>query len=473
MLASNISDRGRATRTTRVALIAAVMAVAVPALAVEIEAAEEPALTGSVGVAGAVALDSPSADPGDTMLQMHSSPGAQFHIGDRLRINFFEHLELPQPAGADMTTAMRTFYQRLDLSGEYRVDVDGTIAIPLLGQFHVDGSSLDELRSEIAIAFERETGRGGDVHVAIVERQPVFVMGVVRNPGSYAFSPGMIVLQAVALAGGFERLPEGATQHLEARRERERLAQATQRHRRLIAQRARLLEERDGKPASGPHPVLAQARPEVAILIDGERSLREVEAAARQSEVDSQAAALESARGELAALRESVGLVEQQIEARSERLRVLQQMQGRGVANLEIVWTARKDVTDFELQREQLLSAIHVAEQKVVQAELAMSRIELDHRARVARDLVAVADEIAQLETTIATAGDMARALEALAASRGIGPQDSVRIEILRRTAHGVATLDAGESTDLMPGDVVKVVVERADSAPAAQAMLR
>ena len=49
-------------------------------------------------------------------------------IGDRLKVTFFERLDLPavgtdprQAAGAPL----RTFYQRMDLSAEYSVDQDG------------------------------------------------------------------------------------------------------------------------------------------------------------------------------------------------------------------------------------------------------------------------------------------------------------------------------------------------------------
>lgn len=405
-----------------------------------------------------------AAQPAETGQEptVHSAPGARFHIGDRLQIDFFEHIDLGQSGSgvAGMNSSMRTFYQRLDLTGQYSVDVDGAIAIPLLGRFAIEGRSVEDLRDEIKAAFETETGRGGDIHIAITERQPVFVTGVVRNPGSYGFVPGMIALQAIALAGGMERLPEGSSQMLEMLRERERHAQAVQRLKRLTAQRARLMEERDGTPSG--EALLADASDEVRPLLGAERMLLEAEAAAQQSELDLQDAMLASAEGELVALRESVGLVERQIDVRSERMQVLQQMQGRGIVNLEVMWGAQKDVTDFELQREQLATAIHLAEQKVAQAELAREKVGLDHRARIARELAEVDDEIAQVESTIAASQDMVRTLETVAL-RGVARAEEIEIEILRRTANGVTTLPANEGSDLMPGDVVKV---QANGAP-------
>src|SRR5690606_35686860 len=98
----------------------------------------------------------------------------------------------------------------------------------------------------------------------------------------YGFAPGMIALQAIALAGGFERMSDSAAQHLDVMRERERLAQAMQRLTRLSAQRARLIEERDGERVSAAHPMLVPATQDADDRLDGERGLLEVQAAMRQ-----------------------------------------------------------------------------------------------------------------------------------------------------------------------------------------------
>jgi protein involved in polysaccharide export with SLBB domain len=392
-----------------------------------------------------------------------SPPAARLHLGDRLQIKFFEHLDLGQADSARTNPLMQTFYQRTDLSGEYRVDVHGTIAVPLLGKMTVQGRSLDELQDRIEAAFEDRTGRSGDVHITILERQPVYVMGVVRNPGSFSFVPGMIALQAIAHAGGFERLREGSGELLEARRERERAAQTRQRLKRLMAQRARLLAQRDGnlKPSDGSLLSLASADNKKDELLPAEMTLLEVETAALESAADFQDALLASAKGELEALRESVKLVGAQIKVRSERLRVLERAQGRGISSVENLWNAQKDLADFELQRKQLTTAIHAAEEKVAQAKLAKTQARLDRRAKLARDLMTVEDEIAQLEQTVAASEGIANAVEAAATVRGVGPDRAIRIEILRRTERGVRTFPAGESTDLMPGDVIKVGTQR------------
>jgi polysaccharide export outer membrane protein len=99
--------------------------------------------------------------------------------------------------------AVVTFADR-DLSGHFRISETGTIALPLLGTLHAGGMTAPELQSAIAdrlIGLKLFTKPS--VTVEVLEYQPVYVLGDVNNPGRYRFTPGMTVLGAVALAGGF------------------------------------------------------------------------------------------------------------------------------------------------------------------------------------------------------------------------------------------------------------------------------
>ena len=42
-----------------------------------------------------------------------------------------------------------------------------------------------------------------DVSVEILTFEPIFVLGEVNKPGSYAYAPGLTMLKAIALAGGY------------------------------------------------------------------------------------------------------------------------------------------------------------------------------------------------------------------------------------------------------------------------------
>ncbi len=90
------------------------------------------------------------------------------------------------------------------LTGEFRVDDQGQIAMPLIGNVTAAGRSPKELESEIARALLRgDYLKNPHVTVEVIAYRPIFVLGEVAKPGQYPYQPGMTFLTAVAIAGGF------------------------------------------------------------------------------------------------------------------------------------------------------------------------------------------------------------------------------------------------------------------------------
>lgn len=90
------------------------------------------------------------------------------------------------------------------LTGEFRVSDSGTIALPMLGTVRAAGFRPAELSASIAGALVRAGfERDPSVAAEVAAYRPIFVLGEVNKPGQFAYQPGMTVLAAVALAGGF------------------------------------------------------------------------------------------------------------------------------------------------------------------------------------------------------------------------------------------------------------------------------
>lgn len=90
------------------------------------------------------------------------------------------------------------------LSGEYRVNDTGRIALPLLGSVLAAGSSTTELESKIADGLKKSgILRDPSIAVEVIAYRPIFVLGEVNKPGQFPYQPGMTVVTAVAVAGGF------------------------------------------------------------------------------------------------------------------------------------------------------------------------------------------------------------------------------------------------------------------------------
>lgn len=90
------------------------------------------------------------------------------------------------------------------LTGEFRVNDHGAISIPLLGAIPADGMTTTQLEQSISAELrQKKVLLEPSVSVEIIDYRQVFILGEVVKPGQYPYEPGMTVLTAVAVAGGF------------------------------------------------------------------------------------------------------------------------------------------------------------------------------------------------------------------------------------------------------------------------------
>jgi len=81
----------------------------------------------------------------------------------------------------------------------------GTIQYAVLGEMRIMGLTLGELEQRITSGLKN--GKyliDPKVVVSIDEYRPFFINGEVYKPGGYPYVPGLTVLKAVSLAGGFK-----------------------------------------------------------------------------------------------------------------------------------------------------------------------------------------------------------------------------------------------------------------------------
>lgn len=95
-------------------------------------------------------------------------------------------------------------FDQKQLTADYTVGDSGTIDIPLLGPVRAAGRQADGLAHAIAVGLqERGILRRPNVAVEVRKYRPFSILGEVNKPGQYRFQPGMTVLTAVSIAGGF------------------------------------------------------------------------------------------------------------------------------------------------------------------------------------------------------------------------------------------------------------------------------
>jgi polysaccharide biosynthesis/export protein len=90
------------------------------------------------------------------------------------------------------------------LTGEFRVNARGDIALPLVGNVHAAGLTPDQLEDATKELLVRsKLYKSPSVSVEVINYRPIFILGEVARPGQYPYQPGMTVVTAVAVAGGF------------------------------------------------------------------------------------------------------------------------------------------------------------------------------------------------------------------------------------------------------------------------------
>jgi polysaccharide export outer membrane protein len=95
-----------------------------------------------------------------------------------------------------------TVYNEPSLSGDYDIDTNGMISLPLAGTVRAVGLTQPQLEQELAKKFRSEYLKNPKVTVTVLQYRPIYFVGEVEKQGEFPYKPGLNVLTAMAMAGG-------------------------------------------------------------------------------------------------------------------------------------------------------------------------------------------------------------------------------------------------------------------------------
>lgn len=119
------------------------------------------------------------------------------------------------PSGYQLTTDDQIaieVYGEDELRSAVRLNADGAVSLPLLGQVHLAGLTLNQAAARLTESYGKDYLVNPKVNVMLIgyAKRRFTVLGQVNRPGSYEMpegSPsGIDVLEAVAIAGGYTRI---------------------------------------------------------------------------------------------------------------------------------------------------------------------------------------------------------------------------------------------------------------------------
>ncbi len=120
--------------------------------------------------------------PAPAIAATTSGDSYKLGAGDRIKVNVF---------GED------------SLSGEFEIDGQGMVALPLIGNLKAGGIDVRAFERNISDKLKDGYLVNPRVSIEVLNFRPFFILGEVKNPGSYPYVNGLTVLNAIALAGGF------------------------------------------------------------------------------------------------------------------------------------------------------------------------------------------------------------------------------------------------------------------------------
>ena len=106
--------------------------------------------------------------------------------------------------GAGDVISIRVLGEEEFTKEQIRLTDAGTIFFPAVGEIRINGTTLGELEQIITNGLRGRILVNPRVSVEINTYRPFFFTGMVKNPGSFPYQPGLTVRKAASLAGGFE-----------------------------------------------------------------------------------------------------------------------------------------------------------------------------------------------------------------------------------------------------------------------------
>jgi protein involved in polysaccharide export with SLBB domain len=381
----------------------------------------------------------PRQDPESALEPPAPAPSPEsYHLdsGDILRVRFYDR------------------YDRDDLNGDQVIGESGQLRLPRIGAFNARNKTIEELERDIRAVVVGKGEKLGYFSLEVIRCRPFYIVGLINRPGRYAYVPGLTVVQAVALAGGLYRSPVTPGEMIH---EKTALTDTTSRLAEAIARRARLeAETKDAQMISMPKELmrleplkaLEMLAVETAQLDRSRQSLNQQQSglekliALKQSEADR--AKLEETR------------LAQRINEQTRIFQDLQKLHAERVVNLQRFLEAVIALDSLQRDKQSNSAALSVAKTDLEKAQRDLALVTLGDKARIAKEIADAEFEITRLKRVAAQIADY----EAVG-----GQSDYERVaifKIIRGNSNAPGDfIQANEATVVMPGDVIKVDVQR------------
>jgi protein involved in polysaccharide export with SLBB domain len=358
-------------------------------------------------------------------------------------------------------------FQFPELSGDYTVSGNGSISIAPIGELRAAGSTAIELSRAISDRLVKAgfSSRPGTT-VDVLQSRPIYVMGDVQKPGEYPYRHGLTALQAISLAGGWFRENDLAGL---VRLGRENISiggdvrYLATRYYQLLSERARLSAELTLKDdMMVPVELVRQAKddPTVAQLLQRERALLRVNVDAVKERVSN----LEKTRN---LYQEQIDAITHQIEASKTQRDSVQKEMGAvktlldsGLSPKSRQWNLERMEGQIQMTEQGYQSLILQTRENMTQIDQKILDLKNEHESTVNKQLQQNVMGLKEVSVKLGTSEKLmvdGQARSNVMRASSINVVDSRGLTVTRTLNGKATTIDADQSTELLPGDVLNV----------------
>lgn len=357
------------------------------------------------------------------------------------------------------------------LVGEYLVNPSGVISLPMIGDVQAAGREPADVAREISdrLLQRSPTAERAIAGVEIVTFRPFFILGDVERPGEYPYRPGLTVLGAIGIAGGYYRQADTGPLRLGrdvalAQGDIDSLSQ------KLVRQKARAARLQAALAGSADVAFPAELtkvkdNPAIAAVLAGEKASLALEREAATQEAQTVEGAKSLYQKEIEGLNGQIEALKREQDAVKQQLQDLRALSSKGLALTPTMLTLERAVAQSESEQLNIETAIVRAQENIAEAEqhardLALAR-DRDNR----KALEDARDQIKDIATRVETAEALLDEAQVRAPReeqmRG-GPNDSrlddaPPIALVRHNGTESREITVDESNLVEPDDVIKV----------------
>jgi polysaccharide export outer membrane protein len=354
-----------------------------------------------------------------------------------------------------------TVFEQPELSGDFVVDQNGAVRLPMVGDIAAGDLTPDELEPKIADVLRHGFIKNPVVGVRVSEFNSINVIGMVHRPGSYPYRQGMTVLTAIAQAGGIGLADASATSLMgEVIQSEERVRMLELSRASLMARRVRLTAQQQGS-GRVEFPDMSRMIADsstIARIVDGERREFEIERETRQRQI-------EALRRQIPRLRATVDSIAQQQSVEQRQRQLNEEIVG------DLDGLLKKGLTRkpayIESKREELRIDGRIAgfaserlktELQIDDIEFRIDELDAEFRRRTNAALQETDRALIELAITLPSA-QRTQTFRVSRVGLVASAEDTQRppITVVRQRNGGSQQIDVDLNTKLRPGDIVQV----------------